>query len=107
METLIIGLGPAFAAGFAIQQLIEKIDPLFAKVKQKGVILGLLSLALGIGLAFGAGIKVLEPLGSAAPGFWDQIITGLIISGGSEGINSVMKFLGYKKAEAKQAAGDV
>jgi hypothetical protein len=105
MDTLVVGLGPAFIAGFAIQQLLERIDPLFKNVKNKGLWLGTISLALGLGLAFGANLKVLEPLGANVTyEFWDTLTTGLVISGGSEGINSVMKFLGYKKSEAREDA---
>ena len=28
METLVIALGPAFAAGFAVQRLLELLDPI-------------------------------------------------------------------------------
>ena len=33
MENLAIALGPAFAAGFAVQRLIEILDPIFEKFK--------------------------------------------------------------------------
>ena len=108
METLVTSLGPAFAAGLAIQQLIELLDAIKLQnviaENWKKVIFGLLSLGLGLGLAFGAGLHVLEPLGASVVWPWDEITTGLIISGGTQGINSILKFLGYakegKKAEA-------
>jgi hypothetical protein len=31
MDTLVMALGPAFAAGFALQQLMELLDPLFSR----------------------------------------------------------------------------
>jgi hypothetical protein len=33
----------------------------------------------------------------------DVLVTGLVVSGGTEGFNSIMKFLGYKKEEKKAA----
>ena len=32
MDTLVIALGPAFAAGFALQRLLEILDPLLDKM---------------------------------------------------------------------------
>lgn len=108
METLVTALGPVFAAGLAIQQLLELLDSILLKKfvgeDYKKAFLGLLSLVAGLALAFGAGLRVLELLGVSGPWYWDEITTGLIISGGTQGINSILKFLGYakegKKAEA-------
>ncbi len=115
METLVTALGPVFAAGLAIQQLLELLDSIFLKKflgdEYKKAILGLLSLVAGLGLAFGAGLRVLELLGASAPWYWDELTTGLIISGGTQGINSILKFLGYakegKKADAAAKIGPV
>jgi len=68
----------------------------------KKAILGALSLVAGLALAFGAGLRVLELLGVSSPWYWDELTTGLIISGGTQGINSILKFLGYAK-EGKKA----
>jgi hypothetical protein len=105
MDKLITGLGPAFAAGLAIQQLLELLDPLLSRVippAYKKVVLGVLSLAAGLALAVGASLRVLEPLGVPNAGVWDGLVTGFIISGGTQGINSILKFLGYAK-EGKKA----
>ena len=115
METLVAALGPVFAAGLAIQQLLELLDALLLKKiigdEYKKAVLGLLSLVVGLALAFGAGLHVLEPLGAAVGWPWDELTTGLIISGGTQGINSILKFLGYakegKKAEAAAKLGSV
>ena len=104
MDELIVALGPAFAAGFAIQRLMEILDPILDKVKNKKIFLGILSLIAGLALAFGVGLRVLEPLGIPNEKFWDAIITAFIISAGTEGFNSIMKFLGYKKEEKKGEA---
>jgi len=108
METLVKALGPAFAAGFAIQQLLEVLDPIITKIigkADKKLVLGIVALVVGLILAFGAGLRVLQPLGVATTDFWDVIVTGLVISAGTEGINSILKFLGYSKEREKAEAG--
>ena len=111
MEALVTALAPVFAAGLAIQQLLELLDPIVTRVvgdANKKIGHGILSLIAGLALAFGAGLRVLGPLGGQDFGPWDEnvdkFVTGLIISGGTQGINSIMKFMGYakegKKAEA-------
>lgn len=107
METLVKALGPAFAAGFAIQQLLEVLDPLIIKLigdGDKKLILGIVSFVCGLALAFGTGLRVLEPLGVPNAGIGDIIVTGLVISAGTEGINSILKFLGYTKEREKAVA---
>ena len=68
MDKLVVALGPAFAAGFAVQQLLEILDGFVVKIKiigkaDKKLILGIVSLIVGLVLAFGAGLRVLQPLG--------------------------------------------
>jgi hypothetical protein len=110
MDKLVVALGPAFAAAFGIQRLLEILDPILDKVsfvkENKKIILGLTSLILGLILSFGIGLRILDPLGVAGVGFLDGVVTALIISAGTDGINSVLKFLGYSKEEKKtEAAG--
>jgi hypothetical protein len=109
MDILITALGPVLAAGFALQQLLEILNPLIERIvgedeKAKKMYLGLVSLFVGFGLSFGAGLRVLTALGADAPYLVDGIVSGLIISGGTEGINSIMKFLGYTKEKEKAQA---
>jgi hypothetical protein len=117
-------LAPAFAAGFAIQRLFEILDkPLTgaaAKLQNragpsaKHLMLNLTALAIGLVLSFAAGLQVLQPLGVDAEHLGpavanarllDGIVTGLIISGGTEGLNSIMKFLGYAKQKENPKSG--
>lgn len=108
MDTLIKALGPAFAAGFAVQQLLEVLDPLIMKIigkADKKLILGIVAFLFGLILAFGTGLRILEPLGVANAGIWDTVVTGLVIGAGTEGINSILKFLGYSKEKEKAEAG--
>ena len=109
MDMLVTALGPVLAAGFAVQQLLEILNPLVERFtgdneKAKKMYLGLVSLLLGFGLSFGAGLRVLSALGSPTPLLVDGVVSGLIISGGTEGINSIMKFLGYTKEKEKANA---
>ena len=107
MDTLVKALGPAFAAGFAVQQLLEILDPLIIKIigqADKKLILGIVAFVVGLVLAFGVGLSILEPLGVADAGIWDTIVTALVISAGTEGINSILKFLGYTKEKEKATA---
>ena len=107
METLVKALGPAFAAGFAVQQLLEVLDPLIMKIigkADKKLVLGVAAFVFGLVLAFGTGLRVLEPLGVANAGIWDAVVTGLVISAGTEGINSILKFMGYSKEREKAIA---
>src|SRR5579863_6944822 len=110
--TLTVALGPAFAAGFAVQQLLEIADPAIALLglaaTAKKALLGLLSLIAGLIIARVADLHVLQSLqsGGAVPGDW--FVTGVIISAGTEGFNSIMKFLGYSKdAKKADAAGKI
>ena len=107
MDKLVVALGPAFAAGFAVQQLLEILDGFVVKIKiigkaDKKLILGIVSLIVGLVLAFGAGLRVLQPLGVTNADFLDGVITALIVSAGTEGFNSIMKFLGYAKEDKKR-----
>ncbi len=105
MVDLVAALGPAFAAGFAVQQFLEIISPVVERLKwDKKLTLGIVSLVIGLVLSFGAGLRVLEPLGVKNAGIWDNVVTGLIISAGTEGFNSIMKFLGYTKEKQKADA---
>jgi hypothetical protein len=108
MDKLVMALGPAFAAGFALQRLLEIFDPLLDKIKfvkgNKKIVLGLISLIIGLVLAFGIGLRVLRPLGVTTADFLDAVTTALIVSAGTEGFNSILKFLGYIKEDRKAAA---
>lgn len=108
--TLVAALAPAFAAGFALQRLLEILDPILDKIKSgdhKKVVLGLISFVSGLGLAAWSPMRVLSHLlmpPASIPEFLDYLVTALILSGGTEGFNSIVKFLNYKKEETKAAA---
>ncbi|MCX8206861.1 MAG: hypothetical protein N3G75_03410 [Methanothrix sp.] len=111
MDQLVATIVPIFAAGFAIQQFLEILDPIVVRLigeRDKKLILGIISLIAGLMIAFGTGLRVLAPLciySDIQQGYYfdllDALITAFIISAGTEGINSVMKFLGYAKESKK------
>jgi len=108
METLIIALGPAFATGFALQRLLEILDAPIEKYAKdyKKIVLNLLSLVGGLAMAFGGGIRVLTYFGFKGGDLWDALVTALIISAGTEGINTVVKYFGYAKQKEHAEAAD-
>ena len=118
MDALVTALGPVLAAGLALQQLLELLDPWIERIitkgdeKRKKLLLSIVSLVVGLAFSFVTGLRVLGALGLQTAALIDLSVTGLIISGGTQGINSIVKFLGYSKekekaeaAAARQAAG--
>ncbi|NYT02154.1 MAG: hypothetical protein GKC10_05290 [Methanosarcinales archaeon] len=107
VDQLIRDLVPIFAAGLAIQQLLEILDPIVVRAigeKDKRLVLGLVSMAIGLLIAFGTGMRVLRPMGLDGYDIMDAVLTAMIISAGTEGFNSILKFLGYAKEGKKSDA---
>ena len=107
VSQVVANLAPAFTAGFAVQQCLQIIDALASwdqmKPDKKKGIMGLISLILGLAFSL-AGLRV---LGVMAPKFSrvvDIVVSALVISAGTEGFNSIMKFLSYQKETAKADA---
>ena len=93
------GPGSFFVVGLAIQQLLEILDPVMNKLVGEGdkkLFLGVISMVVGLTIAYGSHISVLTPMGIHA-GALDVFVTGLIVSAGTETFNSSLKFLGYAK----------
>jgi hypothetical protein len=57
-----------------------------------------------LALAIGAHLHVLAPLGVRTNAVWDDIVTGIFVSGGTQGFNAILKFLGYAKEQKKAQA---
>lgn len=116
IANVVVALAPAFAAGFAVQQGLQIVDPLVEVVNpstnNKRAVMGILSLILGLVVAYLGQLHILAALttatGSSTSGFASQridtFVSALFISGGTEGFNSVMKFLSYQKEGAKADA---
>jgi hypothetical protein len=109
MDKLVTALGPVFAAGFAVQQFLElvtsilNLDSNATFEKYKKVILGVVSVFVGLGLAgLVPDLRVLKPLGVSTP--LDLLVTGFVLSAGTEGVNSILKFLKYSKEDKKNVA---
>jgi len=106
---IVANLIPAFAAGFAVQQCLQIVDAVASwdqmKPEKKRGIMGLISLVLGFLFAL-SGMHVLSAIApSTEKHKWlDLIVSALIISAGTEGFNSIMKFLSYQKESAKSDA---
>jgi hypothetical protein len=120
MTTIVTALAPAFAVGLGIQHLNELLDAVFsamagANTNRKKLFMGLSSLFFGGAATLLLNLHIVQLLTDAGsqPGVafrvMDGAVTALIISTGTEGINSIVKFLGYAKdqkgAAVVQAAG--
>lgn len=115
-------LAPAFTAGFAVQQTIELVDTALSVkatgwwatelVKNPGLkklITSLIGLLLAIILVISGQFDVISPLlsaGTKLPPLVAGLITVIFISGGTEGFNSLLKFISWKKEEAKSNAAN-
>src|SRR5262245_24632829 len=116
IDVIVAAFAPVFAAAVAVQKFLEIIDPaidgltaLFPSENQAGrkrIFTGLVAFGLGIAASTGIDLGVLATLrtGRAASpsGIVDVLATALIIAGGTEATNSILKFLGYAK-EARKA----
>jgi hypothetical protein len=91
-------LAPGFAAGFAVQQALQIIDPVVEgrefSANKKKAIMGFLSLILGLLIAWLAKLQILATLWTAADSnrkfdgsaALDIFVSALIISAGTEGL---------------------
>jgi len=80
--------------------LKAKID---GNVKVKKAILSVVSVVLSVIAVIGAKLDVLKPF-IAAPSGIDTLVTIIFVSAGTEGFNSLLKWLSYKKDNAKASA---
>jgi|SRR6266545_6440733 hypothetical protein len=111
MDSFIGALAPAFACGLALQRLLEILDPVIEAIpgvsKNKKLILALVALLAGLAFAAIGPLRVLERLGIEDRDTLDFFVTALLVSAGTEGFNSLLKFLGYaKEAKKNEAATD-
>jgi hypothetical protein len=102
-----------FAAGFVVQRFLEILDPITVKFikdpNTKKIVLGFVSLGIGLALAAGMDLKIFHQLhSSTADGpltnWLDYLATAVFVSGGTEGFNSLLKFANYKKESTKAVA---
>jgi len=105
MDEFIKALGPAFACGLALQQLLELLDPILSRLLpdplKKKTAISWISLGVGLALTVGAKLNILKILGDDKLSWPSVVVTALIVSTGTEGFNSLIKFVFYKKEEQK------
>ena len=115
MDNLATTLTVPFTAGFVVQRFLEILDPVTVKFikdpNTKKIVLGFVSLGIGLVLAVGMDLKIFhqfltstanEPLTN----WLDYFATAVFVSGGTEGFNSLLKFANYKKESTKAVAAD-
>ncbi len=108
MDALVVALAPALALGFAVQRLGDILDPLLSLIPggtaMKKAVIAVAAFALAAASASTLDIRVLRALGASGNDTVDLFLTALIASAGTEGINSILKWMSYKKEEQKMAA---
>ena len=103
-------LAPVFAASLAVQQILEAIGALveerFGGPKKKAI-LGAIGFVIGLILATYFELNVMKYFGvQRNGGIVDKVVTALILSAGTEGVNSIVKFLKYLKEDKKATAAE-
>jgi hypothetical protein len=101
MDDLVKALTVPFVAGFIVQRFLEITDP-----DRKRFVMGVVSLVLGLFLSGFGHLEIFKALNWAIPEPWDVFFSGIFISAGTEGFNSLMKFAGYKKEASKADAAN-
>ncbi|MBN2556574.1 MAG: hypothetical protein JXA97_11590 [Anaerolineales bacterium] len=106
MNGIVDALAPAFVVSLAIQQFIELLDPVLDRFlkPQKAWLLSLAALAVSILLSVLLNLRVLHALGVQTSALLDVILTGLFLTGGTRGINDLLKIIDYRKETVKAAA---
>jgi hypothetical protein len=106
MNPLVESLGPVFIAGFALQQLLELLDPILDRVfkPQKPWVMSVLAFSIGLGITLGLGLRVLAPFGLTRVAWLDYLLTGLLVSSGTKWLNDLLKIISYKKQELRARA---
>jgi len=106
-------MSSALVVAFVIQQIIEIVDSFASaffdadkdpeKAGKKKAVLKLCSLACG---TFAAKVLKLDVLSGVTlvPFEWHWFISAFAFAGGTEGVNSVVKYLGYAKEDKKNDA---
>jgi hypothetical protein len=102
-----------FAAGFVLQRFLEIVDPFTTAFiedpNRKKLVLAVVSLILGCAISGWAQVHIFEALGhpfskTGIGHFLEVLSSGIFISAGTEGFNSLLKFANYKKEASKADA---
>ncbi len=110
-----------FLAGFAIQQVLQILDPFvvwgMAKLKAgrpnkdlpggmadadfKKAVMAALAFVLGLATALMTGIRLLRLVRPEFNDFGDLLVSALVLGTGTEAVNTVLKFISYVKDAQK------
>jgi hypothetical protein len=106
MNTLVEALGPIFVASFALQQLLELLDPALEVLikRHKAWIMSTIAFGFGLLLTMLLGLRVLSVFGVSRFGWLDALLTALFISGGTKWLNDLLKIVQYRKLEMRAKA---
>ncbi|HYH06321.1 MAG TPA: hypothetical protein VEK11_04590 [Thermoanaerobaculia bacterium] len=89
----------------ALQQLLELLDPVITlfvtNPLRKKLVTSITSGLAGWALAGLADLRVLGAMNYPVHAYLDIFVTALVVSAGTEGFNSILKFVFYKKEETK------
>lgn len=104
---------PVFIAGFAVQRFLEICDftdfttKTIQEKDRKKRIMGISSLVLALILVLLSmpALEILHRLNVKDASDWlDVPVSAFVISAGTDGVNSILKFLTYKKQETQKKA---
>ncbi len=103
MDEIAVTLAPAVVVSIALQQFLELLDPaLDAVIRQhKKWILSAVALGLALLLTLALNLRLLAPLGHPQTPGLDVALTSLFLLGGSKGFNDLLKWVSYKKVQAR------
>ena len=99
-------LGPVVISSFALQQLLELIDPILDRFikTNKATVLNLLAFFVALSLSLLLELRALRPFGLARLVWLDTLLTALLITGGTKWVNDLVKVMSYKKSELRLRA---
>lgn len=103
MDEIAAALAPVFVASFALQQLLELLDPMLDNLikRHKKWILSAVAFLVGVAMSLGLNLRILSALGAPVARWVDVLMTALFVTGSTKGINDLIKVLAYKKTEVR------
>jgi hypothetical protein len=111
VEIQIERLLPVFVAGFAVTRILELFDAIrvargkVVSKEHKLLVMIIGSVIIATALVLLGGLSVLPETNSIYKKIFDVLVTIFVVSAGTEGANSILKFLNYKKEETEAKAG--
>lgn len=108
MNVLVEALAPAFVVSLALQQLLELLDPVLDRwfKSQKSLLMSGVAMGVSLLLSVLLDIRLLRALEVQTLGILDVVVTALFLTGGTKGINDLLKVVDYRKEALHAAAGN-